>query len=672
MALDLAQFHQTFFEESLEGLSDMESGLLNLDVGAADVDIINTIFRGAHSIKGGSATFGFSSIANFTHVMETLLDEMRSGKRNVTQPAVDLLLESVDCLREMFAATQHNSSVDQARVAVLHGRLEALQGNKTAPGIVSESGQMGSAQAPSMQRGWCIQFKPLPHLLCNGNDPVRLFRELEALGECQVAVNTDSLPSFAEMQPESCYLTWNITLTGEATEAQIADVFAWVEGDCELSITPLSREEGEAATPSLSSPPVAPEGGVSIDVAERRSGTNDRRAVPAAADSTSIRVSIDKVDTLVNMVGELVITQSMLNQLGQDFNMEHIQNLRDGLAQLERNTRELQESVMRIRMLPMSFVFNRFPRMVHDLSQKLGKKVELKMTGEQTELDKTVMEKIGDPLVHLVRNSLDHGIEMPGARLAAGKPETGVLKLNAYHKGGNIIIEIIDDGAGINKERVLKRAIERGLVKEGEPLSDEKIYELIFMPGFSTAEVLSDVSGRGVGMDVVQRNIKALGGTVEIAAQQGKGTTINIRLPLTLAILDGMSIAVGNEIFIIPLTFIIESLQPQVSDIKSIADQGHVVQVRGEYLPMIALYQLFGIKPQAMQPEQGILVLLEAEGKKIALLVDQLVGQHQVVLKSLESNYRKMDGIAGATIMGDGRVALIMDVSSLVRMSRKQ
>lgn len=668
MAIDLAQFHQTFFDESLEGLDAMESGLLNLDVGAADVDAINTIFRAAHSIKGGSATFGFNDIAKFTHVMETLLDETRSGKRNVTQQAVDILLESVDCLREMFAAIHHKADVNAARVALLQGKLDALLGSTGVSGQAANDGTQAAAQ----NAGWKIAFRPLSHLLCNGNDPVRLFRELQSLGGVDAVADMDNLPSFEELQPENCYLAWDITLTGMANEAEVADVFAWVEGDCELTITPL-----EAATVEKSSMPLpivsaalASETMDNNTQFERRVATTDRRT-GAATDNASIRVSIDKVDTLVNMVGELVITQSMLKQLGEDFDMGRIHKLRDGLLQLERNTHELQESVMRIRMLPMSFVFNRFPRMVHDLSQKLGKKVEIKMLGEQTELDKTVMEKIGDPLVHLIRNSLDHGIEMPEMRRAVGKPETGTLKLNAYHKGGNIIIEISDDGAGINKQKVLKRAIERGLVKVGETLSDEKIYELIFMPGFSTAEVVSDVSGRGVGMDVVQRNIKALGGAVEINAKEGIGTIISIRLPLTLAILDGMSIAVANDIFIIPMTFIVESLQPEKRDIKTVADKGCVVQVRGEYLPLIALYQLFGIASQVIEPDKGILVLLEAEGKKVALLVDALVGQYQVVLKSLESNYRKTEGIAGATIMGDGRVALILDITSLVRMSKR-
>lgn len=670
MTVDLAQFHQTFFEESFEGLEAMEGGLLNLNAGASDPDVINTIFRAAHSIKGGSATFGFGEVAQFTHVMETLLDEMRAGKREVTQEAVDVLLQSVDCLRAMLAATQAGRPVAQVEMHALLARLEALlQIKQTAPA----PHQPDSARPPAASSGttgWDIAFRPHPNMLRTGNDPVRMFRELANLGELSVAVETSGLPAFSALDPEMSYLGWRLQLKGDVAHAQVAEVFDWVSEECDLEIKPLAVANDTAAvsgvTASSSALKVLP------PPVERREGNGDRRAA-AAGEGTSIRVAIDKVDALVNMVGELVITQSMLSQLGmtEDFDGSQIHKLRDGLMQLERNTRELQESVMRIRMLPMSFAFNRFPRMVHDLCQKLNKKIELKMSGEQTELDKTVLEKIGDPLVHLVRNSLDHGIETPDIRRAAGKPETGTIHLNAYHKGGNIMIEISDDGAGLNKDKILQKARERGLVRDDEVLSDDKVYELIFLPGFSTAEVVSDVSGRGVGMDVVRRNILSLGGRVEIESQLGKGTTMRIRLPLTLAILDGMSIAVSDQIFIIPLTFISESLQPACADIRGISGQGRVVQVRGEYLPLLALHELFGIETRITEPEQGILVLIEAEGRKVALFVDALVGQNQVVLKSLEANYRKAPGIAGATIMGDGRVALILDIASLVRMGQQ-
>jgi len=669
MSIDLAQFHQTFFEESFEGLEAMEGGLLNLNTGALDLDVINTIFRAAHSIKGGSATFGFSEIANFTHVMETLLDEMRAGKREVTREGVDLLLQSVDCLRTMLAATQAGKPIEKAEVQALHAQLEELL--RANQPLSVQSIAVAQQTAPSAVSGWDITFHPHDGMLRTGNDPVRMFRELDSLGELSVAADLSALPEFAALDPESSYLSWRLQLQGDVVHAQIAEVFDWVSEECDLIIQPLAADAADIkrVDDKNSSAPVAAAAGTVVPIQAA-----ERRGAATASEGTSIRVAIDKVDALVNMVGELVITQSMLSQLGsaEEYDFNHIHKMRDGLVQLERNTRELQESVMRIRMLPMSFAFNRFPRLVHDLSQKLNKKIELKMSGEHTELDKTVLEKIGDPLVHLVRNSLDHGIETPAVRRAAGKPETGTILLDAYHKGGNIIIEISDDGAGLNKEKILSKARERGLVKDDEVLTDDKIYELIFLPGFSTAEVVSDVSGRGVGMDVVRRNIVSLGGRIEIESQLGKGTTMRIRLPLTLAILDGMSIAVSDEVFIIPLTFIAESLQPEPKDLRTISGQGRVVQVRGEYLPLLALHELFGIRTKITEPEQGILVLVEAEGSKVALFVDALVGQHQVVLKSLEANYRRTIGIAGATIMGDGRVALILDIASLVKLGRQQ
>ena len=371
------------------------------------------------------------------------------------------------------------------------------------------------------------------------------------------------------------------------------------------------------------------------------------------------------------MVGELVITQSMLSQLGEDFDMSQVERLKDGLVELERNTRELQESVMRIRMLPISFAFNRFPRMVHDLSARLDKKIELTMSGEQTELDKTVMEKIGDPLVHLVRNSIDHGIETPEERIAAGKPETGVVGLNAYHQGGNIIIEITDDGAGLNLEKIVSKALERGLVQANDDLPEEKIYELLFEPGFSTAEEVSDVSGRGVGMDVVKRNIQALGGSIEVRSEQGKGSTFTIRLPLTLAILDGQLVRVGENTYIIPLISIVESLVVDQNNVNNVAGKAELYQLRSDYLPIIRLYDTFGVIPDRHTLEDGLLVVVEGDGKKGGLLVDELLGQQQVVIKSLETNFRKVDGLSGATILGDGTVALIIDVPGVVRLAAK-
>ncbi len=664
----MEQFKATFVEESLEGLDIMESVLLELQPGTADADAIDNIFRAAHSIKGGSATFGFEDIASFTHVVETLLDQIRNGERPVTQQTIDLFLHAVDCIREMLSVFQSGGAVDQIRIDEVKHDLEQMLGSAASSG----ENDVAVIEAGEGVSGWRIHFKPFLDMLRSGNDVVRMFRELAELGELKIETDSSNLPALTDLDPEEAYLAWDVTLLGDADRAQIDSIFEWVEGECELSIEALSEPV------SVSAEPVKPTKLTVVPPVEDRRAANDRREggerrkAASGGESSSIRVSIDKVDDIINMVGELVITQSMLSQLGEDFEMCRVEKLRDGLAELERNTRELQESVMRIRMLPISFAFNRFPRMVRDMCQKLGKKIELKVSGEQTELDKTVMEKIGDPLVHLVRNSLDHGIETPEKRRAEGKDETGTVHLNAYHQGGNIVIEINDDGAGLNKERILAKAIERGLIEEGENLPDDKIFELIFEPGFSTAEQVSDVSGRGVGMDVVKRNIATLGGRIEIASSLGEGTTIIIRLPLTLAILDGQLVQVGEEIFIAPLVSIIESLQVDKQRISSIAGQAELYQLRDEYIPIIRVYEVFGIKTENTSLEDSLLVVVEGNGQKAALLVDDLLGQQQVVIKSLESNFKRVEGLSGATILGDGTVALIVDVSGLISLSQRR
>ncbi len=654
MAIDISQFLQTFYEESFEGLDIMESGLLSLDSGSADSEVINDIFRAAHSIKGGSGTFGLNAVANFTHILESLLDEMRDGRRQVTKEGVNLLLESVDCLREMLTAAKENQELDTQRIADVHGRLEAMWGKSeegaSTPVTATDNSNTSTGQNAD---GWTIKFSPFPYILKTGNEPARMFKELRELGELTVAVNTDKVPDFPELDPDECFLAWTLTLDGNIERAAIEDVFSWIEEDCDLEITPIvSRSESDnqpaANTPAATGAATARTGGSS------------------SSESASIRVGIDKVDSVINLVGELVITQSMLSTTGSAYPM-----LQAGLAQLERNTRELQEQVMRMRMLPVSFVFNRFPRLVHDISEKLGKKIELKMSGEQTELDKTVIEKVTDPLVHLIRNSLDHGIEMPEDRLAAGKPETGTVWLDAYHKGGNIIIEVRDDGKGIDKAVILEKAIERGLVDANTHLEDNQILDLIFQPGLSTAKEVSDLSGRGVGMDVVRRNMESLGGNVEIRSTMGEGSTLTVRLPLTLAILDGQTIEVGNENYIVPLISIIESTQIKPEMLNYVAGKGETFMLRDEYIPVIRLHEIFESKPRHTDITKGLLVVVEAEGKKTGLFVDDLLGQQQVVIKSLETNYKKVDGVSGATILGDGSIALILDVPGLVRLSQE-
>ncbi len=672
MSIDLSQFLETFYEESFEGLETMEQELLNLESGNTDPETINTIFRAAHSIKGGSGTFGLDSVADYTHVLETLLDEMRDGRRAVTPDVIAPLLGAVDVLRDMLTALRAGEEPDPAPVAASRQALEAVlgqAGDDVADANVSNDQEGGAG-------GWRIVFRPHVHMLQTGNDPVRMFRELAELGELEVQADVEQLPSLACLVPEDSYLGWTLILRGDVGRDAIDEVFDWVEGDCDLVIEPLN-EDGDvpASKATVTATPAADTAAAPASpAADSKPASQATVRTARPAETSSIRVAIDKIDDLINMMGELVITQSMLSQLGEaeTFGPEHIERLRDGLAQLERNTRELQENVMRIRMLPISFAFQRFPRLVHDLGARLGKQIELQLSGEQTELDKTVMEKIGDPLVHLVRNSLDHGIETPEARLAAGKPETGVIHLNAFHEGGNIVIEIRDDGAGLNRERILAKAVENGLVDPDDHLTDEQVYELIFAPGFSTAETVSDVSGRGVGMDVVRKNIRALGGTVDVQSEPGQGSTFTIRLPLTLAILDGQSVRVGQEIYIVPLIAIIESLQVEPEFVKSVTGSAQVYCLRDEYIPIVRLADVFGVQADARRLEDGLLVVVESEGNKIALFVDDLLGQQQVVIKSLETNFRKVDGISGATILGDGTVALILDITGLIGLARQQ
>jgi two-component system chemotaxis sensor kinase CheA len=675
MALDLAQFHDAFFDESFEALDTMEAALLKLNVGAPEPEVVNTIFRVAHSIKGGSATFGFAEVASFTHTCETLLDELRGNRMQVTRPITDLLLKSVDIMREMLRAVQHKSPIDAQRVADLQFDLElAIVQNKAPAAAAVVSAQVAAIasaapavaeRAASVHR-WRIQFRPYPQLFAHGNDPLRMLRELADLGDLHVTVATQNVPALCELDPESCYLSWELTVDTDATREVIDQVFDWAEGDCELQI----RDENAGATAAAAKP-------ASSNIVEIKAPEAPRSAASESADSpkqglgdgSSIRVSTEKVDELMNTVGELVITQSMLTQLGTKLTGGLAEQLRAGLTQLERNVRELQESVMRVRMLPISFVFSRFPRMVRDLSQRLGKQVELKVTGDQTELDKTVLEKIGDPLVHLVRNCVDHGIEMPQTRAAAGKPLTGVVSLEAYHKGGNIVVEVCDDGGGLQQERILAKARERGLVGANETLTDEQVYDLIFMAGFSTADQATDISGRGVGMDVVRRNIKELGGSIEVRSTAGRGSRFIITLPLTLAIVDGQSVSVGTETYIVPLVTIIESLQLQPGGVNCVAGRQEVFWFRDGYVPVVRLHEVFGVEPRASELHEGLIMVVEGDGRRVGLFVDDLLGQQQVVIKSLETNFRRVEGVSGATILGDGAVALILDVPGLIRVA---
>ncbi|HEY4369343.1 MAG TPA: chemotaxis protein CheA [Steroidobacteraceae bacterium] len=682
MALDLAQFHDAFFDESYEALDSMEAALLKLNVGAPEPELIGTIFRVAHSIKGGSATFGFSEVASFTHTCETLLDELRGNRMQVTRSLTDLLLRSVDVMRDMLRSVQNKTPVDAQRVADLQFDLEVaiVQKNQapaaapaapvasTAPVAAEPSAEVKASGAHC----WHVRFRPYQQLFMRGNDPLRMLRELAEIGDLTAVVDASNLPSLTDIDPESCFLCWDLRVRTDATREVIEQVFDWAEGDCELKI---EEEVVAAAEPQPAPAPTpvaevhaAPEAPrpqvVGVPAAEHNDGPKQ-----GLGDGSSIRVSTEKIDELMNTVGELVITQSMLSQLGAKIPGSVAEQLRAGLAQLERNVRELQESVMRVRMLPVSFVFSRFPRMVRDLSQRLGKQVELKVSGDQTELDKTVLEKVGDPLVHLVRNSVDHGIEMPDVRVAAGKPATGTVCLDAYHKGGNITIEVSDDGGGLNRDRIIAKARARGLISATEPISDAEVYELIFLAGFSTAEQTTDISGRGVGMDVVRRNIKELGGSIEVRSELGKGSRFIITLPLTLAIVDGQSVSVGTESYIVPLITIIESLQLKAGMVNCVAGTGEVFWFRDRYLPIVRLHDVFGVRPRTTQLHEGLIMVVEGEGRRVGLFVDDLLGQQQVVIKSLETNFRRVEGVSGATILGDGAVALILDVPGLIRVA---
>jgi two-component system, chemotaxis family, sensor kinase CheA len=672
--VDLSRFHATFMAESREGLDAMEAGLLDIEGGRADGETIHTVFRAAHSIKGGASTFGFNEIAAVTHVLETLLDEMRGGKREADRESLSALLASVDVLRALIDAAERGSQADSAAVAAIRKRLEHLLANKPADSqaatAAAPAAAAAAAAAASPITGWRVVFRPHESLYLSGNDPLRIIRELGRLAEAHTVCHADRLPAFAEIDPAHCYLWWDVTLTGEVARESIEDAFSWVEDECELEISPqqaLAVAKPPPAKVRPSAPPATtaapkPQSVTSKPAADTQ--VHPGAAPPGPADA-SLRVQVSKVDALINLVGELVITQAMLKQAGAVLEPAQHERLLTGLSTLERNTRDLQEAVIGIRMLPVGSVFSRFPRLVRDLSSRLGKEVRLKTIGEATELDKGVIEKIADPLVHLVRNAIDHGLETPEQRRAHGKPEFGTITLQASHQGGHIVIEVADDGRGLDRERILAKASERGLAVPDNP-SDAQVWDLIFAPGFSTADQVTDLSGRGVGMDVVRKNILALGGEVAVESHAGRGSRITVRLPLTLAILDGMLVSVGGETFVLPLGFVIEALQPRADNVRTVQADGRVLKVRGDYLPLFSVARLYKIENQQAANEPMV-VVVESDGRRLALEVDALLGQQQVVVKNLEANYRRIPGISGATILGDGRVALIVDIGGLAR-----
>ncbi|MBP2167089.1 two-component system chemotaxis sensor kinase CheA [Erwinia toletana] len=657
MSMDISDFYQTFFDEADELLADMEQHLLGLDPQEPDSEQLNAIFRAAHSIKGGAGTFGFTVLQETTHILENILDGARRGEMQLSTDIINLFLETKDIMQEQLdaykTATEPNAETFQyicqaLRQLALEAKGEVIEPAKTLAGV-----EAAQPEAAAGLRLALVDLKPTEvDLMLEELGNLGTISDITK-GQTSVEVTLDSSVDKDDIVAVLCFVIDEAQI--KFIDQPAAAAAPVVEAAAEVAA--VAEEEPQLATVSDITP-----------VAKRES----KKAAPArGSESTSIRVAVEKVDQLINLVGELVITQSMLAQRSSELDPVNHGELLNSMGQLERNARDLQESVMSIRMMPMEYVFSRFPRLVRDLASKLGKEVELTLQGSSTELDKSLIERIIDPLTHLVRNSLDHGIESPDKRVASGKAATGNLTLSAEHQGGNICIEVTDDGAGLNRERILAKALSSGM-QVSEAMSDEEVGMLIFAPGFSTAEQVTDVSGRGVGMDVVKRNIQEMGGHVEISSKQGKGTTIRILLPLTLAILDGMSVRVAEEVFILPLNAVMESLQPLAEDLHPLAGGERVLEVRGEYLPLVELWNVFEVQGAKTEATQGIVVILQSAGKRYALLVDQLIGQHQVVVKNLESNYRKVPGISAATILGDGSVALIVDVSALQSLNREK
>ncbi|WP_168795557.1 chemotaxis protein CheA [Paraburkholderia aromaticivorans] len=751
MTLDITQFYQTFFDEADELLAQMEQLLLNLDIAHPDPEDLAAIFRAAHSIKGGAATFGFTALTETTHILESLLDRARNNELVLRKDMIDTFLETKDVLSGQLADYRASAEPDAATAKAICAKLERLNaesrdGAAPAAAAAPVAASVASVATQAVQGGtppehvveqavqaageW-IDGEPAqtgqaagagedtgPHLKITlrgvgEKDQELLAEELGNLGnivgqvksggdltlwlatdvtsddiiavccfvidESQIVIGRGTAPADDTQQGEPG--------TPDAADSSPAQAVQATQADHAASPAPAAGTAAPASTathglfdapaapaPAAAQPAAATSAPAPAQASAAAPAEPDRKAARPAvaaggAEGSSIRVGVEKVDQLINLVGELVITQAMLAETTSTFDPALHDRLFNGMAQLERNARDLQEAVMSIRMMPMDYVFSRFPRLVRDLAAKLGKEVELVTFGQATELDKSLIERIIDPLTHLVRNSLDHGIETVEARRAAGKDSTGQLVLSAAHHGGNIVIEVSDDGAGLRRDKILAKAAKQGM-QVSETMSDEEVWNLIFLPGFSTAEQVTDVSGRGVGMDVVKRNIQSMGGHVEITSHAGKGSTTRIMLPLTLAILDGMSVKVGNEIFILPLNFVMESLQPQAEDIYTVANGERVVRVRGEYLPLVALHEVFNVEGAKQEPTQGIVTIMQTEGRRFAMLIDELVGQQQVVVKNLETNYRKVHGISAATILGDGSVALIVDVAALNRETR--
>jgi two-component system, chemotaxis family, sensor kinase CheA len=709
---DLSRFKQTYFEESAELLAVAEAGLLRLEPGTFDDDEVNAIFRAVHSIKGGGGAFGFADLVAFAHEFETVMDGVRNHAIAITTPLTDTLIRANDVLGQMLALARDGAPTPSGLGAEIVAALRRHAGGPGAPvpkppppvkslaeeadedfGIyddalddilaartaVNERVQSALTGVPVAEgkARWAITFLPKPDLMLSGNEPSFMLRALRRLGEATVTCHIDRLPALGAIESEFLYLQWTVVVVTDAsvTRSDIDDIFEFVADESEIIVATDSRPSvAEVPAPVGAEPLPAPVEAAPAPAAavpeQRATRSRSSDSTPGGLTSHTIRVDLDKIDRLVNMVGEMVITQAMVAEHVRDLPKGEFQHLLEGLEQLAQYTRELRESVMSIRAQPVSSVFSRMPRLVRDLASDTGKEVQLVTSGETTEVDKTVVENLVDPLTHMIRNSVDHGIEGPDEREEAGKPRVGTVHLSAQHRSGRIVIEVSDDGRGIDRRRVFAKAVEKGLIAANANLSDEEIDNLIFLPGFSTAEKVSNISGRGVGMDVVRRNISTLGGRIGIYSTPGEGSRFVLSLPLTLAVLDGMVISVGSERFVLPLTNIVESLRPSTEHMHGLVNQCDVIMARGAYVRLVHLHRLFGIPNAVTDATKGLVVLVETEeGSRIGLVVDEVLGEQQVVIKSMESNFRRLDGVAAATILGDGRVALILDVAGLRDMS---
>jgi two-component system, chemotaxis family, sensor kinase CheA len=708
----LEELKRTFFDECSELLQEMETGLTDLQDGSGSEDTVHAVFRAVHSIKGGAGIFGFEALVEFAHVFETVLDSVRHGTLNPTPEVFTVLLTSSDMLSDLVSMSRSGEAIPAGHASECRHALEQLMGKgkpassdgsedagdfegldfKPVPAGGDDAGDFDftpvrsdefDAPPSDGKTSYTITFRPKPEMLRNANEPLYILRELRGLGELTLVADQSGLPPLSDIQPDQPYVSWTATLRTDAPRKAIDSVFEFVVGDCDLSIVeeqtalppvmeatpPDMHQDVPAASPST---PAAESKKTerSQSAAEHADGSKDGRAPANKKQATTTRVDLDKIDRVVNMVGELIIAQAMLGQVVEGLSEEVNDNLSQVLEQVVHHTRELKESVMSMRAQPVGSVFQRMPRLVRELSMKTGKKIRLEMSGESTEVDRTIVERLADPLTHIIRNSADHGLELPEDRLAAGKSEEGTIHLSAAQRGGRIVIEIKDDGAGINTERVLRKAKEKNLVDPEASLTEDEICNLIFLPGFSTADTISDLSGRGVGMDVVRRNIQDLGGRVSLKSERGKGMMIQLALPLTLAVMDGMVIKLGENIYVMPMSSIVECLHPGSSEAYNLLNTRGMLKLRGELVQLVYLSDLFDVKSTARGISESVVIITEAgDGAKFGLVVDELCGHQQVVIKSIEDSYGQVPGIAAATIFGNGKVALILDVEKLSELS---